>query len=505
MRTATFVKSALSALLAGAALSACQGGGPGVVVTVSPAEIALLPGSEQTFTAFVSGSANTEVAWAATAGVVDGAGATINFHAPAEPGSYELTATSVADPTRHATAKVTVVGPGDRLWTRLFLEDPVVLAGPLAVDGADNILMVGYGSELAEREGERGTDVLVRKYSPAAELIWERRFGSLGDLEDVGLDDLPSSIAADAAGRIVVGGSTTGPLAGPNQGKTDAFVRLFAATGETLWTRQFGTSEEDYIAGVAMGDEGRVIVVGTTEGTLQGPVTGYRNAFVRMYDLNGDIVWTNQFGGESSHSATAVVVDPAGNIIVTGYAYPGAANQEVFMRAYSAAGALLLSTTFGTAEDDSGDAIAVDAVGNVFVAGSTEGALGADNAGEEDVFLRKYDPMGNVLWTRQFGSGSDDRVVGVATDAAGNALVGGYSLGALAGDSGAWLEGFVRKYSAAGSVIWTRSITVGTISVAAGIAADSTGSVLVSGSAYVQDDYDPDASTLQSYLVKLAP
>jgi len=76
-----------------------------VAVTISPAAASLVSGRSQQFTAAVSGSSNTAVAWAATGGSVSSSGL---YTAPSAAGTYTVTATSVADPTRSASANVTV-------------------------------------------------------------------------------------------------------------------------------------------------------------------------------------------------------------------------------------------------------------------------------------------------------------------------------------------------------------------------------------------------------------
>ena len=90
---------------------------------------------------------------------------------------------------------------------------------------------------------------------------------------------------------------------------------------------------------------------------------------------------------------------------------------------------------FGTPSGDSGFAVAVDASGNVYVAGSTNGDLGGPNAGLSDGFARKYDPFGTPLWTQQFGTSSGDRISASAADASGNLYVVGETDGALDGTS----------------------------------------------------------------------
>lgn len=94
-------------------LVACGGGDsteppPPVTVTITPASATVNAGETQSFTATVTHATNPAVTWSATGGTITGAGATITFAAPLEGGPYQVTARSVADPARSATATVTV-------------------------------------------------------------------------------------------------------------------------------------------------------------------------------------------------------------------------------------------------------------------------------------------------------------------------------------------------------------------------------------------------------------
>lgn len=77
------------------------------VVDLLPATLSCFPGDAATFTAKVTHAADDRVTWTASAGLVDALG---HFTAPATPGTVTVTATSVADPTQKATARVTVRG-----------------------------------------------------------------------------------------------------------------------------------------------------------------------------------------------------------------------------------------------------------------------------------------------------------------------------------------------------------------------------------------------------------
>jgi len=81
---------------------------PVVAISISPATASLLTGGTQTFTATVTGADNTAATWSVT----EAGGGTITsggvYSAPATAGTFHVVATSAADPTKSATAVVTV-------------------------------------------------------------------------------------------------------------------------------------------------------------------------------------------------------------------------------------------------------------------------------------------------------------------------------------------------------------------------------------------------------------
>jgi hypothetical protein len=121
----------------------------------------------------------------------------------------------------------------------------------------------------------------------------------------------------------------------------------------------------------------------------------------------------------------------------------------------------------GTPANDTGNAVAVDGAGNVYVAGSTSGDLdgvGVDDPlfGGVDFFLAKFDPSGNLLFTRQLGTVPADEARGVAVDGAGNVYVTGSTAGDLDGLGGDPLFGdvdlFLARFDPSGDLLFTRQL-----------------------------------------------
>jgi len=144
-------------------------------------------------------------------------------------------------------------------------------------------------------------------------------------------------------------------------------------------------------------------------------------------------------------------------------------------------GALVWTRQFGTSSGDVALGVAADATGNVYAAGHTRGALEGTNAGSNDAYLRSYDEHGTLRWTRQFGTNVDDLAYGVAADANGHVYVAGTTYGALEGPNAGGADAFVRSYDQHGTLRWTRQFGTDGDDIARGVATDASGNVYVVG------------------------
>ena len=133
-------------------------------------------------------------------------------------------------------------------------------------------------------------------------------------------------------------------------------------------------------------------------------------------------------------------------------------------------------------------AVAVDALGNVDVVGTTEGtpAGSADtNAGHDDVFVSRFTADGDAVWTHLLGGPDTEDGFAVAGDAAGSVYVAGYSYERLPGApekfGGGSIDAFVAKYDTGGNVAWVHQIGTTGNEYANGLAVTPGGGVDVAG------------------------
>ncbi|MBI1295061.1 hypothetical protein GC175_08895 [bacterium] len=309
-------------------------------------------------------------------------------------------------------------------WVRQF-EASVGPAFEEVVDisAHDGLYIVGYTDGLLAGQPHTAApgqlDAYIRKYDLNGNEVWTRQFGTPSAV------DQAFGVAAHASGIYVVGTVIT-YLPGESP---QTFLHKFDSQGNVVWTRQFGTAEGTFAGGVTV-DGGAVYVIGTTGGSLPGQSgLGESDAYVRKYDLDGNEIWTQQFGTLSSDGADAIAGDGSSLYVVgnTRGSFAGQNNAgfgDVFVRKIDSNGSEIWTQQFGSANPDQPNSVAVNG-GGVYIVGEVEAALpGQNHVGGVDSFIRVYSTNGNELWTRQFGTAYRDFAAGIALSDSGAHIVG---------------------------------------------------------------------------------
>jgi hypothetical protein len=278
-------------------------------------------------------------------------------------------------------------------------------------------------------------------------------------------------VATDASQNIYVDGTTSADLnqRGAPPGTFDAFLVKYDASGNRLWTQQTFAPDKDVGYSVSVDASGNP--------TLIANVSAFNNdkAIVFQYDSAGNLLASNSFspGGTILSSS----VDSAGNVLLAGYSPQ---SSPVFVDKYSSTGSLLWTHQFGAAAGDMANSVTTDMANNVYVASILESG---PNPGPT---VQKYDPAGNLVWTRQIAPGDllGDATV-VAVDKSKNVYVAGTTSQSLfapnADTTVDWGDVFVAKYDPSGNLIWGRQFGTDGIDEPNRLAIDDTGNVALTG------------------------
>lgn len=320
----------------------------------------------------------------------------------------------------------------------------------------------------------------------------------------------------------------------------------------------FSTGMVDEGNGIAVDASGAVIVCGTTNTDFPttpgafdrsyngGGISG-GDAFVAKLSADGStLLWSTFVGGGTSEWITAMALDASGNVYFTGYTwsgnYPTTAGAidtthnglfDVFVTKLNAGGGSLGWSTFlGSTADESGHAIAVDGLGNIYVAGNTysttfpttAGALDTTHNGNADGFVAKINAGGaSLAWSTLLGGASLDLPQALAVDASRNVTISGSTsssgfpttAGSFDTTFGGVSDVFVARIVSSGSsLIWSGFLGGVAAEYSNALALDPSGAAIVSGYS-ASDDFPatPGAfdtthngsTTWDVFVAKVAP
>lgn len=262
-------------------------------------------------------------------------------------------------------------------------------------------------------------------------------------------------------------------------------LRLMPAVAQTRWARQAGGDGGQQINSIAVDGSANAYVVGFSRGvatfdTITVGQAGVAAYFIAKYTAQGDASWVRTITGGN---LLKVVVDAAGDVYAVGsfsgtialggISLTSQGKGDLLLVKYNPQSTVLWARAGGSAPGSwlSGQALALDAAGNVYVGGALGGtaypggsAGMLTSVGKQNIIFAKYTSQGQAVWMRQ-GGGADNSggLSALGVDAAGSIyLVGGFndtvSFGAtkLVSQSSTG-QILLAKCSSTGDFLWARS------------------------------------------------
>jgi len=309
--------------------------------------------------------------------------------------------------------------------------------GPKELDQANGVAIDGVGNIIVSITTRYPHDTWLLKYNATGALLWSRRY-------DSGSNDFAFRVAVDSIGNVYTAGST-GPLASSTQ--RDAVLVKYSSAGVRLWAKIFGTDQLDECNGIAVDKDKNVLLVGTTRGPFAGPDprnTG-RDAWLAKLDGTGKFLWTRQLDSLDADIdyGDAVAVDASGNVFVGGLTYgrfstASRRGEKGWLAKYSTGGVLGWISEYSLGRGPSIRGLAVTGGGAVIATGPSP---------SRGVFVAKYNNFdGAFLGDSLIDSDEPDVVQAVAVDRSGNSYIAGYTNGDLGGPNKGRRDAFLAKF-----------------------------------------------------------
>ena len=293
---------------------------------------------------------------------------------------------------------------GDTVWTRIYggTGDDEGYSVQQTADGG--YIVVGYTLSFSASR-----DVYLIKTDSSGDTIWTKTYGGTGN-------DIVYSVQQTADLGYIVTGYTSSHGAGSQ----DVYLIKTNASGDTLWTRTYGGTDDDEGYSVRQTPDGGYIIAGYTNSFGAG--TYY--AYLIKTNASGDTLWTRTYGGGLSAEGNSVRQTSDGGYIVTGYTYLSAGTTyDLFLVKTNAAGDTLWTRTYGGAGADYGYSVRQTTDGGYIVTGTTRLSPNFD----VNVYLVRTNAFGDTLWTSKYGGGADDEGYSVQQTTDGGYVIAGFT------------------------------------------------------------------------------
>jgi hypothetical protein len=325
------------------------------------------------------------------------------------------------------------------------------------ITGSFSGTMICGGTVLTSEGGE---DIFVAKLNASGNYIWARRAGSFDR-------DTSRDIKIDGMGNCYITGYTHEGIFGSitlfDEGM---YVAKLDTDGNWLWVKNTTSNYfyHSYGYSLALDNNLNCFVTGYYNGTCNFGSTQLTSdgadIFVAKLDYSGNWLWTKSAGGSQDDQGYGITCDSAGNCFVTGvygnWSDPNDPNynfypdfqDQVYIGKLSSSGSWLWQFYYGADRVmEIGVDIAVDASGNSYVAGMFGSPLGgtwattlADSlvGGYREGFVTKFNADGGIdddCWAIGLGGPGDDTIRSIVLDNTNHLFVaGGFAPGAFAGN-----------------------------------------------------------------------
>lgn len=281
----------------------------------------------------------------------------------------------------------------------------------------------------------------------------------------------PQPLSVSAGPDLVIVPGTSVTINAAISGGTTPYMKS--------WSPSLGLNDTTILQPIA---DPLVTTLYTLEVTDNNGCTGSDDMWV-IVETIPDIgwLWASGHGGSAEDAALCVTTDAADNAIASGYygsssilfdtitlTNPG--NNSLFITKYGPNGEVLWAKQSQNDGWTEGKAIATDAAGNIFVAGSFQstnleisGQLAVGH-GWADAFVAKFSPSGTLLWLQSYGGSSQDKASGIGVDGNGDIIVSGFFLSStitfgsvtLTNTNINYADIFLLKLDTYGTIIWAK-------------------------------------------------
>ncbi len=304
----------------------------------------------------------------------------------------------------------------DTVWTRVVGGSAEDTATDLIETDSGDIMVVGSTySDDNHAAGSAGMqDVLLVKLSADGTLLWTKTYGG-------SLNDVISSITQVEDGFLMAGYTGSPEIATDiAMDDLDAWVMKIDQEGELQWNYTIGGSKQDKFNSLVLSSNGDIMLAGQSQSS-DGPITesrGYIDAWLVALDANADFLWSRNFGGLAGDVIVDVIRLQDGNFAALcetrsfdGDVVGNHGNEDFWLLKLDPQGEIIWQNTFGGSLQDSPFSLSENQAGDIIMIGSTistDGDVSTDQDNFNIFLCAANGQTGDLLWAKAVGGSNTD-------------------------------------------------------------------------------------------------
>lgn len=313
---------------------------------------------------------------------------------------------------------------GTILWNKTFGgSNSDVVSGISNTTDGGYIVSGSSRSNDGDVTGNEGFwDYWLLKLNANGDKVWDKTFGFLGE------DQAQEVFQTKDGGYLVTGffdvtasggAGNDGRSNGNRHGVGEYWVIKMNASGEYVWRRYFGGTNNDRSYDALETSDGGFLIAGSSE-SVDFDITDSKGTYdywVVKLNSFGNKVWTKSYGGSEIENGYSITATNDGNYIFVGDARSTdqdvtnpKGNADLWVVKFNGNGAIIWNKSFGGSQFDSARAIEPGSDGNYLLAGATRSSDGdvSVNNGENDAWLVIMDANGDLVFEKTIGGSNFD-------------------------------------------------------------------------------------------------
>ncbi|KQS94294.1 T9SS type A sorting domain-containing protein [Chryseobacterium sp. Leaf394] len=325
-------------------------------------------------------------------------------------------------------------GSGNLQWQKSFGGTGSEQARSVITTADGGYIVAGFTSSnnghVTYNQGSN--DYWVIKLDSTGNLQWQKTYGGGGN-------DMANSICQTSDGGYIIAGfsnSSSGDITNP-KGNNDYWIVKTDALGNLVWQKSLGGDNHDKATEIKQTKDGGYIVAGDSTSSIGDPSTptfGFSDFWIVKISTTGNIIWEKRYGGSQNDFAHSVKPTTDDGFIVAGYTFSvnghisgSIGPSDAWLLKLDQSGNLQWEKSLGGQTYDAARSVIQTSDGGYLIAGDSASTNGipSGNNGTIDFYVVKLSSTGNVMWHKCLGGDNTDFGMQIIQTSDGGAVIVG--------------------------------------------------------------------------------